>query len=95
MQLSLIFRNRRSRETSVLKAIENGAETLYDIVASVYAEVDRRFWIPASSNVRLHVEHLAQQDKLPAVIPPRLYDVICTKHAYFCIYRFFFFGRQL
>ncbi|KAM1081968.1 hypothetical protein ACFX13_021033 [Malus domestica] len=59
------LKNRRARESSVLKAIENGAETLFDIVATVYSEVDRRFWIPAASNVRLHVDHLAQQDKLP------------------------------
>lgn len=71
-----IFRNRRSRETAILKAIENGAETLFDIVANVYAEVDCRFWKLAASNVRLHVDHLAQQDKLPKVTFPRLYDVI-------------------
>ena len=50
-----------------MKAIENGAETLFDIVAEVYSEVDRSVWIPAASNVRLHVEHLAQQEKLPKV----------------------------
>lgn len=59
------LKNRRSRETAILKAIENGAETLFDIVAEVYSEVDRSVWIPAASNVRLHVEHLAQQEKLP------------------------------
>ncbi|KAJ0096025.1 hypothetical protein Patl1_15042 [Pistacia atlantica] len=59
------LKNRRSREASILKAIESGAETLYDIVSKVYAEVDRSFWIAAGSNVRLHVDHLAQQNKLP------------------------------
>ncbi|XP_048318533.1 uncharacterized protein LOC107429396 isoform X2 [Ziziphus jujuba] len=63
--LCAYLKNRRSRETSILKAIENGAQTLFDIVANVYSEVDHRFWIPAASNVRLHVDHLAQQDKLP------------------------------
>ncbi|XP_038719858.1 uncharacterized protein LOC120012485 isoform X4 [Tripterygium wilfordii] len=57
--------NRRSREASILKAIENGAQTLFEIVADVYSNVDRSFWIPAASNVRLHMDHLAQQDKLP------------------------------
>lgn len=61
------FRNRRSRETSILKAIENGAETLFDIVSDVYSDVDRSAWIAAASNVRLHVDYLAQQDKLPEV----------------------------
>lgn len=51
-----------------MKAIEDGADTLFDIVAYTYANVDRSFWIPAASNVRLHVDHLAQQDKLPEVI---------------------------
>ncbi|XWS68836.1 hypothetical protein CRYUN_Cryun04dG0127400 [Craigia yunnanensis] len=59
------LKNRRSREECILKAIENGAETLFDIVANVYSGVDRSFWIAAASNVRLHVDHLAQQKKLP------------------------------
>ncbi|GKU90292.1 hypothetical protein SLEP1_g4299 [Rubroshorea leprosula] len=58
-------RNRRNREASILRAIDDGAETLFDIVANVYSGVDRSFWIPAASNVRLHVDHLAQQNKLP------------------------------
>lgn len=62
-----IFRNRRARESSILKSIEDGAKTLFDIVAHTYSDVDRSLWIPASSNVRLHVDHLAQQDKLPKV----------------------------
>lgn len=48
-----------------LKAIENGAKTLFDIVAYTYANVDRGAWFAAGSNVRLHVDHLAKQDKLP------------------------------
>ncbi|KAJ4823584.1 hypothetical protein Tsubulata_040345 [Turnera subulata] len=59
------LKNRRSRESAILKAIENGAKTLIDIVASVYAGVDTGLWFFASYNVRLHVEHLAQQNKLP------------------------------
>nr|KYP75143.1 Beta-lactamase-like protein 2 [Cajanus cajan] len=63
--LSEYLKNRRSRETDIMKAIEGGAKTLFDIVAYVYSEVDRRAWFAASSNVRLHVDHLAQQHKLP------------------------------
>ncbi|KAF8040265.1 hypothetical protein BT93_B2492 [Corymbia citriodora subsp. variegata] len=59
------LKNRRKREESILKAIEGGAQTLFDIVSNVYSEVDRSFWLIASWNVRLHVDHLAQQDKLP------------------------------
>ncbi|KAK6921718.1 LACTB2, winged helix domain, partial [Dillenia turbinata] len=60
----LLFRNRRNRESTILKATESGAETLFDIVAYTYADVDKKLWIPAASNVKLHVDHLAQQDKL-------------------------------
>ncbi|GAV65866.1 Lactamase_B domain-containing protein [Cephalotus follicularis] len=74
------LKNRRSREASILKAIENGAETLFDIVAYVYSNVDRSFWIPASSNVRLHVEHLAQQDKLPKEFLIQNFQRTCGLH---------------
>ncbi|XP_052312278.1 uncharacterized protein LOC7466886 isoform X3 [Populus trichocarpa] len=59
------LKNRRSRELSILEAIENGAKTLFDIVADVYSGVDRSLWYHAASNVRLHVDHLNQQNKLP------------------------------
>lgn len=62
-----ISRNRRKRESSILKAIEEGAKTLFDIVKHTYAEVDRSLWIHAASNVRLHVDHLALHNKLPQV----------------------------
>ncbi|XP_010551253.1 PREDICTED: uncharacterized protein LOC104821921 isoform X2 [Tarenaya hassleriana] len=59
------LKNRRSREESILKAIEGGARTLFDIVARVYAGVDRKLWLPAASNVRLHIDHLARENRLP------------------------------
>lgn len=62
------FRNRRDRESSILKAIENGGTTLFDLVSAIYKEVDRGLWFVAASNVRLHVEHLAEMHKLPEVI---------------------------
>lgn len=68
----VVFRNRRSREANILKAIQGGAKTLFDIVAYVYSDVDRRAWIYASSNVRLHVDHLAHQHKLPKVLTSML-----------------------
>ena len=61
------FRNRRSREASILKTIENGAQTLFEVVSKTYSDVDRKLWIPASFNVRLHVDHLNSQHKLPKV----------------------------
>ncbi|KAK9052250.1 hypothetical protein SSX86_028878 [Deinandra increscens subsp. villosa] len=59
------LKNRRNREDTILKAIEAGFNTLYDIVAYTYADVDRSVWVHAASNVRLHVEHLDHQNKLP------------------------------
>lgn len=51
-----------------MKAIESGAETLYDILSKTYADVDINLWISASINVRVHVDHLAYQERLPKVI---------------------------
>jgi hypothetical protein len=62
-----LLRNRRAREAAMLQSIENGAQTLFDIVSRTYCDVDRKLWIPASFNVRLHVEHLNSQHKLPKV----------------------------
>ncbi|KAI3894151.1 hypothetical protein MKW92_036523 [Papaver armeniacum] len=74
------LKNRRNRELSILKAMEGGAETLFDIVAKVYSDVDPSYWIPASSNVRIHVEHLAQQDKLPKYFSVEKFQSTCRLH---------------
>ena len=63
-----IGRHRRAREQSVLDALEGGAQTIFEILEKSYADVDSKFWLAASSNVRLHVDHLAHQGKLPQVI---------------------------
>ncbi|XP_068489978.1 uncharacterized protein [Phaseolus vulgaris] len=74
------LKNRRSREANILKAIEGGAKTLFDIIESVYSDVDRRAWIAASSNVRLHVDHLAQQHKLPKDFSIQKFKNTCGLH---------------
>lgn len=74
------LKNRRNRESSVLKSIEDGAETLFDIVANVYSKVDRSLWFHAASNVRLHVDHLAHQDKLPKEFRLQKYQRTCGVH---------------
>lgn len=61
------------REASVLKSIEDGARTLFEVVTTTYRDLDPIFWYHAGSNVRVYVEHLAHQDKLPKVIST------CTK----------------
>ncbi|XP_073223643.1 uncharacterized protein [Cicer arietinum] len=74
------LKNRRNREANILKAIEGGAKTLFDIVAYVYSDVDRRVWFFASSNVRLHVDCLAQQHKLPKDFSIRNFNNTCGLH---------------
>nr|XP_027097335.1 uncharacterized protein LOC113716965 isoform X1 [Coffea arabica] len=74
------LKNRRNRESTILKSIEDGAKTLFDIVSYTYAEVDRSFWIPAASNVKLHVDHLAEQDKLPKEFSIQRFQNSCRLH---------------
>ncbi|CAH9111387.1 unnamed protein product [Cuscuta epithymum] len=74
------LRNRRERESMILKSMENGAKTLFDIVAYTYVHVDPSFWIHASSNVRLHVDHLAQHEKLPEHFSIHKFRKTCGLH---------------
>ncbi|WVZ72125.1 hypothetical protein U9M48_020635 [Paspalum notatum var. saurae] len=85
----LLSRNRRAREASILQSIENGAQTLFEIVSKTYSDVDRKLWIPASFNVRLHVDHLNSQHKLPKV---RIRN-ITTLRDVFHLYGWFLLGN--
>ncbi|ONM30233.1 Metallo-hydrolase/oxidoreductase superfamily protein [Zea mays] len=71
------LRNRRAREASILHSIENGAQTLFDIVSKTYSDVDRKLWIPASFNVRLHVDHLNSLHKLPKDFSLEMFSRSC------------------
>lgn len=51
----------------ILKAIEEGLETLFNIVAYTYSDVECNHWVIIASNVRLHVEHLDHRKKVPKV----------------------------
>lgn len=74
------LKNRRNREDTILKAIEAGSNSLFDIVGYTYADVDRSLWIHAASNVRLHVDHLADQNKLPKEFSVQKFQSTCTVH---------------
>ncbi|XP_020088492.1 uncharacterized protein LOC109710380 isoform X1 [Ananas comosus] len=74
------LKHRRDREASILKVIEDGAETLSDIIGKSYGDIDIKLWIPASSNVRLHVDHLAYQQKLPKDFSMKKFRASCTFH---------------
>ncbi|PIA33350.1 hypothetical protein AQUCO_04100044v1 [Aquilegia coerulea] len=84
------LKNRRSRESSILKAIESGSETLFDIVAKTYCDVNPSLWVPASWNVRLHVEYLAQQQKLPKVTSHTIHVHRLSKVSHSLLHRIMF-----
>ncbi|KAI3699096.1 hypothetical protein L2E82_43140 [Cichorium intybus] len=74
------LKNRRNRESSILKSIEAGSKTLFDIISYTYADVDRSLWFHAASNVRLHVDHLALQNKLPKEFSIQEFESTCRVH---------------
>nr|XP_010926009.1 uncharacterized protein LOC105048409 isoform X3 [Elaeis guineensis] len=74
------LKHRRDRELSILRAIESGAETLFDIIAKSYPGLDIKLWLLASSNVRLHVDHLAHQQKLPKDFSMKKFQATCGVH---------------
>ncbi|XP_078446114.1 metallo-hydrolase/oxidoreductase superfamily protein isoform X2 [Wolffia australiana] len=74
------LKHRREREQAVLEAINSGAQSLFDILTKSYADVDPKFWLAASSNVRLHVEHLLHQGKLPLGFSRERFLKSCGAH---------------
>ena len=51
----------------IMKAIEAGSKTLFNIVVYTYVDVERNHWVIIASNVRLHVENLDHRKKVPKV----------------------------
>jgi glyoxylase-like metal-dependent hydrolase (beta-lactamase superfamily II) len=56
--------HRQMREKAVLKRIREGARTIPEIVALVYAEVDPRLHAAAGLSTLAHIEHLVEQGKV-------------------------------
>lgn len=52
--------HRRARLDQVRQAVAQGAKTPADVVATVYADVDRSLWIAAEWSVRAQLEYLDQ-----------------------------------
>ncbi|KAJ3700828.1 hypothetical protein LUZ61_004533 [Rhynchospora tenuis] len=71
------LKHRRDREAHILKSIEKGAYSLFDIVSDVYSNVDKKLWIAASYNVRLHVDYLNYQNKLPKEFSVEKFKASC------------------
>ena len=56
--------HRRMREAAILARVEQGARSIDDIVAAIYADVDPRLHGAAALSTRAHLDHLVQQGKL-------------------------------
>ncbi len=56
--------HRRMREAAILSRVQQGARTVNDIVAAIYADVDPRLHGAAALSTRAHLDHLVEQGKL-------------------------------
>ncbi len=56
--------HRRMREAAILARVEQGARSVDDIVAAIYADVDPRLHGAAALSTRAHLDHLVEQGKL-------------------------------
>ncbi len=56
--------HRRMREAAILSRVVQGARTIPDIVAQIYADVDPRLQAAAALSTRAHLDHLIEQSKL-------------------------------
>jgi glyoxylase-like metal-dependent hydrolase (beta-lactamase superfamily II) len=63
--LDFYIAHRRERLAEVTAALEAGDRTVGEIVARVYADVDRGLWPFAEWSVRAQLDYLAGQDGLP------------------------------
>ena len=64
--LDFYISHRRERIAEVTAAIEAGDRTVDDIVARVYADVDRNVWFAAAGSVRAQLEYLSERGELPS-----------------------------
>ena len=56
--------HRRMREAAILSRVVQGARTIPEIVAQIYADVDPRLHAAAALSTRAHLDHLIEQGKL-------------------------------
>lgn len=55
------LQHRINRETQILDAVRDGLRSPAELVARLYATVDRRLWPAASLSVRAHLEYLEER----------------------------------
>lgn len=63
--LDFYITHRRERIAEVTAAIEAGDRTVDEIVARVYADVDRNIWFAARGSVHAQLDYLAEHGELP------------------------------
>lgn len=56
--------HRRMREAAIFSRVEQGARSVGEIVAAIYADVDPRLHGAAALSTRAHLDHLVEQGKL-------------------------------
>ena len=64
--LDFYISHRRERIAEVTAAVEAGDRTVDEIVARVYADIDRSVWPAAKGSVRAQLDYLAGRGGLPA-----------------------------
>ena len=58
--------HRKMREAAILHRVAQGARSVADIVAAIYADVDPRLLGAAALSTQAHLDHLVEQGKLRA-----------------------------
>lgn len=71
------IRHREAREVEILRCINQGARTAFEIVSQAYADSPPFVWMAALSNVKLHVDHLNQLQLLPQAFSVTSFQKSC------------------
>ena len=56
--------HRRMREEAIFNKVSAGLQTIADIVAAIYADVDPRLHDAAALSTRAHLDHLAENGRV-------------------------------
>eukprot|EP00850_Spirogloea_muscicola_P023787 SM000388S14667 [mRNA] locus=s388:16679:28084:+ [translate_table: standard] len=76
--------HREQREEKILRAIEEGASTAYQVVSAAYSDTPPDLWPYALSNAMLHVRRLSEAQKLPTDFSLRTCGRSCGVAFYIC-----------
>ncbi len=64
--------HRLKREAQILEAVTDGKTTIMDMVASMYADVDKRLHPAAAHSVLAHIIHMVKTDRITCAGEPSL-----------------------